>query len=867
MSRGRGIMRKRSGWTVGAILLALLATAAGAADAEVEVRIDSIEVKAVGRTAFVRMESDARATIGIVNGAGGMLTDGEVRVDFGGKEKKFALPGLDPQDRHTVEVSVDTEVRPGFYPLTVAASGKVEGRKFETEVDLELVVVPRPLPRKMPVLMWGGGDLDRLEEIGFTHHLYYMANYGKIWEAEEPTEAGNPEELEKHASVLNEHLARGIGAAVYLYPGRWVARSEELLEQYGRVDREGLPYEGKDNVCASFPEVQRYAYDVGASIARSFGEFPALQASLVHSEIRDGTSLCFHEHDRAAYRAFAGRDIPVEAVSKGGIRYGKIADFPRDRIVADDDPILKFYRWFWKEGDGWNELHSQVDLGLKSTGREDLWTFFDPAVRVPSVWGSGGDVDIVSQWSYSYPDPLKIGQAADELFAMAAGDADQRVMKMTQVIWYRSQTAPKLPEEEAERAEWERELPDARFITISPDHMREAFWSKISRPIRGIMYHGWGSLVKSEHGSYQYTNPETREVLKELVNTVVRPLGPTLLQVPDRPADVALLESFAAQVFAGRGTSGWGRSWEADAHLVLQWAQLQPQIVYDEKIARDGLEGIRVLVMPGCDVLTESVAEEIRAFQDRGGLIVADEQVAPVIMPDIVLSSYQRTGKAEADKVALQEKAAALRRELDAFYRRYADSSNPDVVVRTRQRGSADYVFAVNDSRTFGEYVGHHGLVMEKGLPASARLSVDRRSGRVYDLLHHQEVTTETTADGLSFDVELGPGGGSVYMIVEQEIAEVKVEAPGKVRRGKRAKVEVRVVDGSGKAIAAVIPVEVEILDGEGKPAEFSGYYGASDGELSLELDIAENDLPGDWTIRLTELASGRSAERKLKVH
>ena len=106
-----------------------------------------------------------------------------------------------------------------------------------------------------------------------------------------------------------------------------------------------------------------------------------------------------------------------------------------------------------------------------------------------------------------------------------------------------------------------------------------------------------------------------------------------------------------------------------------------------------------------------------------------------------------------------------------------------------------------------------------------------------------------------------------MYMIVEQEIAEVKVEAPGKVRRGKRAKVEVRVVDGSGKAIAAVIPVEVEILDGEGKPAEFSGYYGASDGELSLELDIAENDLPGDWTIRLTELASGRSAERKLKVH
>ncbi len=156
-------------------------------------------------------------------------------------------------------------------------------------------------------------------------------------------------------------------------------------------------------------------------------------------------------------------------------------------------------------------------------------------------------------------------------------------------------------------------------------------------------------------------------------------------------------------------------------------------------------------------------------------------------------------------------------------------------------------------------------MVMEKGLPANARLSVDRRSGRVYDLLRHEQVAVERTADGLSFDVELGPGGGSVYMIVEQEIADVRIEAPGKVRRGKGAKVEARIVDGAGKPIAAVIPVEVEIFDGEGKPAEFSGYYGASDGELSLELDIAENDLPGDWTIRLTELASGRSVERKLK--
>ena len=60
------------------------------------------------------------------------------------------------------------------------------------------------------------------------------------------------------------------------------------------------------------------------------------------------------------------------------------------------------------------------------------WTFFDPAVRVPSLWGSGGGVDVISQWTSSQP--IKIGQATDELFAMAAGRPGQRVMKMTQVI-------------------------------------------------------------------------------------------------------------------------------------------------------------------------------------------------------------------------------------------------------------------------------------------------------------------------------------------------------------------------------------------------------------------------------------------------
>ena len=93
-----------------------------------------------------------------------------------------------------------------------------------------------------------------------------------------------------------------------------------MKERCQRIDREGKPY-ARENACALFPEVQTFAYNVGASVAKTFGPFPAFEAALIHTEIRDGTSLCFHQHDRDAFRAFAGHDIPDVAVSHAGVPY------------------------------------------------------------------------------------------------------------------------------------------------------------------------------------------------------------------------------------------------------------------------------------------------------------------------------------------------------------------------------------------------------------------------------------------------------------------------------------------------------------------------------------------------------------------
>jgi hypothetical protein len=852
---------------IAAVLLLLIAPRqAESAPAHSLVAAETLQLSFAGaRGAFVRMEDNAQTRLHVINGSGQSASQLTVRIALQGRTRIVQLGELAAGARQTLDVEVDTRLRPDIYELQATLSGKLGAAPVSLSASRDVSLVSRVVPR-MPVLMWGGGDVATLADIGFTHKLIWLADYDRIWQAGQPTLAAAPDRAAQTGAALDELLIQDLGGAVYLYPGRWVMRVDSLAAIYGRVDRAGNP-QGHDNVCASFPRVQQFAYDVGASVAQTFGEYPALQAALIHSEIRDGTSLCFHDHDTTAYRAATGRSMPRDAVGKGGVQYSAIQGFPTDRVVPDHHPLLEFYRWFWKDGDGWNPLHTQVHRGLKSTGREDLWTFFDPAVRVPSVWGSGGDVDIVSQWTYSYPDPIKMGQAADELFAMAAGATTaQQVMKMTQIIWYRSQTAPDLPEDEATRAPWKRDLPDARFITISPDHLREAFWSKLSRPIRGIMYHGWGSLVSSQTGSYQFTNPHTRTALTQLIHDVVRPLGPTLLQVPDRPSDVAVLESFASQVFASRGTSGWSGSWEADMHLILQWAQLQPKIVFDETVVRDGLDAYQVLLMPCCDVLTEAVAAQIARFQRRGGIVIGDESLAPRVSPDILIESRKRTGRADADKAALLQKASELRAELDAFYTRYAQSADPEVIVRTRRYGDADYVFVLNDHRTYGDYVGHHGKVMEKGVAVTAEIHVRRQAAAVYDLAAHQPVPVRAQADAMAFDVQLGPGGGAVYLICDQHIDGVQVHAPERATAGERLQIEVTVIDPQGGPIAAVVPVRVDVTDPDGRAAEFSGYYGASDGRLSVTLDLAPNDLPGTWRIRVSELASGRSAERTFQL-
>jgi len=825
------------------------------------------------RAAYVRMETAPTLKFRVTNNTRQPIFSLNAEVNIAGlASTAYPIAELAPGASQVLEYTLDTSLRPGTYTVTVAFRFG-EGDAAHADRDqFQMDIVARKPPHRMPVVMWGIGGVEEvskylpeLKDIGFSHCLGLRCDFPRIWDAAAPTQAVSDKELPASYKMLDQALVNDLGIIISVSPGSWLENKPQFL----RVDASGKPY-ASPNICCNFPEVTTFARNVGTSIAQTYGAFPAFEGALTDTEVRDGTQLCFHDHDKERCQAATGKGYPEIPGTKSGLRYGDIKGFPQDRVVPDDDDLLRFYRWFWREGDGWNALHSAINNGLKSTARKDLWTFFDPAVRVPALWGSGGNVDFISHWTYSYPDPIRIGLTTDELFAMAKGGPEgQGVMKMTQIIWYRSQTAPMdaPAATSAAASPWEDRDPDADYITIAPAHLREAFWTKISRPVKGIMYHGWQSLVPTEgYSVYRYTHPETRRALKTLVSDVVEPLGPTLLQVPAVPSDVAFLESFSSAMFAGRGTYGWGGSWGGDAYHLLQYAHIQPEIVYEETILKSGLEGYKVLVMMDCDVLTASVVQKANDFQRAGGVIVGDDRLCPAVKPDIVVPRYERTKQADADKAALLDRAKTLSEQLAARHQDYAVSSTPDVIPYLRRCGTSDYVFAINDRREFGDYVGQHHLVMEQGTDAAAEFGVRKAAGFAYDLVEHRKIET-VSADGITrWPVELGPGDGGLWLVTDAPVERVTIEAPKETARSTECRIAIAVTDGTGKNIDAVVPVELRISDPDGRPGEFSGFYGAADGKLDLTLAFAPNDTPGVWTIEARELASGLTKRQFIRV-
>ena len=847
----------------------------------------AIGIRTCGRAAFERCEPKASAKVEFENLSARELLGLQAAVEQLDvvsnvvRRATMELSPTAPGEVTTVSVPLETRLRPGWQALRISV---VEGGRTLVEKTVRVGIGPL-VGDVMPALMWQGGSIEDMRDFGFTHQLAEFALRKPLAEGGDPVSS---------LEFLDEALVGGIRLVsqhsnVFLPPD---GSSSGFL----RLTRTGEPEKSKGTEVGD-PQLVARAKTVASGLARALATHPAMGGVLPFSELRDASVPSFRqEHER--YRAETGLSVPdrVRGRTLGWDEGVKL--FP-DGIVPEDDPVLSYYRWFWSGGDGWPgyvgavageyaRVRGRFGDGSARQTRYPFFSFWDPSVRCPPIWGSGGDVDVLNQWVYAYPEPLNVAGPAEEELAMAAGRPGQEAMIMTQLICYRSEIAPR-NERVAPEPDWVKRRPLADFPSIPPDSLQEATWAMLSRPVKGIMYHGFGCIKETGAATgYVFTNPDTPKMLKRLLRTVVRPLGPTLKRLPRENPPVAVLESFTTAALGGPTT--WG--WSAPAVTMLQRARLDPRVVYEQTVLRDGLEDVKVLYAPQCPLLTRPVVDRIRAFQKKGGILVADEFLTKALKADIVLPvvtlkrppAMDKTEDVEAqaaearvnglardvtvrNKTEMQSIADQLRRQLVHRFAPKADSSDGDLVTALRRWRETDYLFVINDCRTFGDYVGPWGRTMERGLPHDGWASLRdprRRVRAVYELSRHEEVGFSREGDSVRVPVSFETNDGRLLMFLDTKIAGVDVEVADAVARGEPLDVTVTVRGENGKPVDALIPLEMALQDAAGRLLVGCRQTVAENGVCRLRLRTNVNDASGGYRLVCREGASGRKAVRQI---
>ncbi|MBO5941029.1 MAG: hypothetical protein J6R18_07540 [Kiritimatiellae bacterium] len=850
-------------------------------------KVDQISVRIDGRAAFVRGEKNAEIKIAIDNSVKGNVDDVRMRIEQfveGGRilDTGRFVGAIANGGSKVVACPVETRIRTGWNPLRITLTGVLaSGEKFSCVRVFRLGVGPRPDDR-MTVLMWGYNAPESvLADYGFTHGLKYL-------------HSGYPHDRQS-THRFDSALVEGIRlthSMPVMYP------DGKMDDKYMRKDSKGVfRTRGKDKP-KKMPEVSNPEIFEKGTLGfikediRVQGSHPGFVGVLPISEERDGTFPSFNtEHLR--YKAETGRDVPAGISEKtfGKAGFAKFAKKYPDGNVPDNDPVLSYYRWFWRGGDGWPTYVGKIaDEYRAGINRPDFFSFWDPAVRCPPIWGSGGSVDMINQWVYAVPEPMNVAGPAEEMLAMSAGRPGQKTSIMTQLICYRSQIAP-MNKKVSPEPEWVKRRPLAEFPTIPPDTLQEATWSMIAKPVDAIMYHGWGTIYETGSATrYVFTNPESTERIKHLLKDIVAPLGPTLKRLGRRPPPVAILESFTTCALGG--PASWG--WKAPAITFLQRARLDPRVVFEDTILRDGLNDVKVLYAPQCKLLPSSVIAKINEFQSRGGILMADNQLAKALKADVEVSLVSfspppesdhtaevnameaaREGDARTRRGTLRAKAKMLaqanevRRLLAPKFTPEADSSSPEIVVYSRSWNSVRYLFAINDHRTFGDYVGPWGLTMEKGLPYEGDVSVvdDGTAKAVYELSKGGEVAFSRESGRIKVPVKYETNDGRLFVFLNSRIASVKVDAPRSVHSGRPVRVNFKVLGDDGKPVEALLPGEVRLYDSSGRELDGAGWVCLKGGVCTVDIQTNVDDPAGDYRLVCKDRASGLSVERIIKRH
>ena len=557
------------------------------------------------------------------------------------------------------------------------------------------------------------------------------------------------------------------------------------------------------------------------------------------------------------FRQRTGRTVSPPQYGKNGL-----VDKPKG-VVPDDDPWLLFKEFIAGDVIGYyNRMNTRgKDQGLPhgrlgpvpGNMQIPLWT---QGQYPPLQFGENG-FDLLSYYYYNgYWVPLLGNLWNDEI---------ARLGNRNLPLWT---------------------TPDIYCGGDEPSYSRQTFFLHLAGGVSGLNYYSYSSRLASAWA----------EVGR--LSTVIRELGPLLAALKPAQKRVGLFMPFAH----------WACDWLYPTLGVYPFANLLSAHIDVEPVCREELlagRGVQydAILAWNADWVSASAAQALQACSRRGTKVILDAACAVDIpgasrlefdlamgngKPSASDAADARFGRPGIRDYHFPDRIDLVRQSIGAIVPPLYDSPSDELIIRAFEADGVTYLWLVNiHTREEYEYLraragaGVKVVDPEKALaemrtflrgrgvydkPFETTLTLPDGEFVICDVLTRRELPKTAAGDGSALcGVSMERLGGTLLALYPARVETVELNVyPGHGRRQHTRIIEVRIRDTRGRLLPGLLPAHIEVLFPDGTVAPYGGYVAIRNGRYMFDIEPAENEPRGEWTVKVTELAFGTEGETEL---
>ncbi len=393
---------------------------------------------------------------------------------------------------------------------------------------------------------------------------------------------------------------------------------------------------------------------------------------------------------------------------------------------------------------------------------------------------------------------------------------------------------------------------------VTPEYERAVFHSILSAGGKIITYCPFQTPAHFDKG-----HPAVWEEWRRQ-GEIIKKYGKLLYALKRKKEPIGLLISFSTDVYRLLDEREPGQTFPyfhghkfrvGGTFFSMLKAQIPVEMVDEERILSGDLSHYKVIYLADVTVLPSSVAKALEGFISRGGIVMMDnlcevdiKGAQKLSFKACVLPSDRRDRCSIPDSpLSFSPKAVAnaveqLRKTFKGIVQPVLKTNSVDIVAqRFISDDGEEYLYLLN---------------LNQDDFTKARIEfIDKQEA--VDIFSNQRVRSGDT-------VELPPAGG-MLLSFQRKVDDITINAPDKVYVSDSFSISLKFLSGGHPS--GLIPFQLMLLNPQGKvEKEWSKYYLARSGKLTIPVRLSSHSLEGNYTIIAEDLIFHKLKTRSFKV-